>query len=190
MDDAHTIQRTVRFGIALAILIAVIAYTVGVIDGAIPKARQLDGTNLTLLFLALIACAMILRPEMLDRLARFEGLGFKVELQRIQEDLYRLDLIVPLLFRDGERKHLHNLLGGETKNYRGGGVLRDELRRLRAIGLIKSLPDRPVADLHTNTEFDLAEWVQLTDFGRYWAQRLEKLGRIAIDEKTAADAKL
>lgn len=187
-DTRQTMSRAaLRIGSVVLLATVVLGYTFGVVIGAIPKTRQLDGTHLTLLFFTLITCAVIIRPQALDRLARLEGLGFKVELlQRLQErqvkqaeDLYRLDLILPLLFRDGERKHLSNLLRGTTKGYHGGSVLRDELRRLRAIGLLRSLPERHVADLHTDTEFDLAEWVTLSDFGRYWAERLERLGQTA-----------
>src|SRR5258707_15804368 len=92
----------------------VLGYTAAVVAGAIPKTQQLDATHVALLFLTLITCAVVVRPQVLDRLARLEGLGFKVELlQRLQErqveqaeELQRLDLIIPLLFRDGERKHL------------------------------------------------------------------------------------
>lgn len=189
-------HNALRIAVVVLILIAVLSYIAGVLGGAIPKTRQLDGTHLTLLLATLLLCVLILRPQSLDRLSRFEGLGFKVELlQRLQErqvqqaeELYRLDLIVPLLFRDVERKHLSNLMRGTTKNYHGGGALRDELRRLRAIGLLKSLPNRHIGDLHTDTEFDLADWVTLTDFGRYWAERLAHLGQAASEPiPSAAD---
>jgi len=153
--DHEVSQRhlSLRVTVVIVILALAIAYTVAVVAGAIPKARQLDGTHLTLLFFALLISGVILRPQILNRLARLEGLGFKVELlERLQErqvaqaeELYRLDLIVPLLFRDSERKHLASLFRGSTDGYRGGGIVRDELRRLRAIGLLRSLPQRAIA---------------------------------------------
>jgi len=60
-----------------------------------------------------------------------------------------------------ERKHLENLLAGSTSNYRRSGSLQTELRRLREIGLISS--KRYIGEMPQ--EFDLSDWVELTDRG-------------------------
>jgi hypothetical protein len=172
---------------ATLIAVVVLSYTTAVVIGKIPAERQLSGTNLVLLVSTAVLCLLIVRPQVLDRLGSFEGLGFKFELlQQLQErqvkqaeELYRLDLIVPLLFREGERVHLENLLSGTTKDYSGGSTVRDELRRLRAIGLLRSLPNKHIGDLHGDTVFDLAEWVDLTTLGRYWAERMGRLDQAA-----------
>lgn len=175
---------------AALIAVVVLSYTIGVVMGRIPAERQLSGTNRVLLVSTAVLCLLIIRPQTFDRLGSVEGLGFKFELlQQLQErqvkqaeELYRLDLIVPLLFREGEREHLENLLKGTTKNYSGGSTVRDELRRLRAIGLLRSLPNKHIGDLHGDTVFDLAEWVALTTFGRYWAERIGRLAQAVILE--------
>ncbi|MCU1347717.1 MAG: hypothetical protein JWO56_747 [Acidobacteria bacterium] len=107
-------SRTFRILAVILIGLVVFGYVGSVVGGVIPN--PLDGTHLLLLFVTIVICGIILRPQTLDRLTRVEGLGFKVELlQRLQErqveqaeELQRLDLIIPLLFRDGERKHLSN----------------------------------------------------------------------------------
>jgi hypothetical protein len=174
---------TTRVVVVVLLFGAVLAYSVAVVRGAIPKDRQIDSAHLTLIALTALASALILRPRILGRIERFEGLGFKFELlQRLQDQqveqagkLYDLDMLVPLLFRDADRKHLINLIQGTTKQYKGGAALRDELRRLRSIGLIKSAHDRHIADLHSTATFDLADWVALTDVGHRWAIRLKRL---------------
>ncbi len=184
-------QNRIALRVIAVILIAfgVVVYITAVITGAIPKARQIDSVHLTLIVLALVVCAIILRPQIVDRLGRFEGLGFKVELlQRLQErqveqaeKLYDVDMLIPLLFRDGERKHLSNLVRGTTRGYKSNSVLQEELRRLRSIGLLKSHFQRYVGDLPSDKTFDLADWVTLTDFGRRWAERLNTLEQAAAE---------
>jgi hypothetical protein len=192
-EDTHVADSrttsTTRVVAVVLLLAAVLAYSVAVVSGAIPKDRQIDSAHLTLIALTVLASALILRPRILGRIERFEGLGFKFELlQRLQDQqveqavrLYDVDMLVPLLFRDGDRKHLINLVQGTTKGYKGGAALRDELRRLRSIGLIRSAHDRHIADLHSTVTFDLADWVTLTDVGRRWASRLKRLEEAATE---------
>jgi hypothetical protein len=180
---------TTRIVVVVLLIGAVLAYSTAVVSGAIPKDRQIDSAHLTLIALVLIVCALLLRPHILDRIERFEGLGFKLELlQRLQdrqveqaEKLYDMDMLVPLLFRDPDRKHLINLARGTTKGYKGSAAVRDELRRLRSIGLIRSASNRHIADLHSNVTFDLADWATLTDVGGRWAERLRRLDEAATE---------
>lgn len=62
---------------------------------------------------------------------------------------------------DAERKHLQNLHTGSTSKYKRSNWLQEELRHLRALGLITT--KRYVAEMPS--EFDLAEWAELTDRG-------------------------
>jgi hypothetical protein len=173
--------------IAIALIVGI--YTAAVVAGGIPKARHIDSVHLTMILAALLACVVILRPQAVDRVGRLEAFGFRIELlQRLQErqvqqgeQLSDVDLLIPLLFRDTERKHVSNLVRGTTKGYRGGAAVRDELRRLRSIGLLRTLPDRHVSNLHSDTVFDLADWVALTDFGRRWAERLRRVDEVATE---------
>jgi KAP family P-loop domain len=69
-----------------------------------------------------------------------------------------------------ERKHLENLLAGSTSNYRRSGSLQTELRRLREIGLITS--KHYIAEMPK--EFDLSDWVELTDRGYAYLSRRDE----------------
>jgi len=69
-----------------------------------------------------------------------------------------------------EREHLENLLAGSTSNYRRSGSLQAELRHLREIGLITSkhfIGEMP-------KEFDLSDWVELTDRGYAYLRRRDE----------------
>jgi hypothetical protein len=83
-----------------------------------------------------------------------------------------LDLVLPVLIPDAERKHLFNIADGKTKGYKGGGGLRAELRHLRSIGLIRKHADRHIGELKSEGVYDLAEILELTDLGRQWVAKL------------------
>ena len=87
-----------------------------------------------------------------------------------QED--ELDRVLTLLLRPEERNHLIRLDQGGTNNYVGRHSLREELRRLRALGLIQSNPGRSVGEMADNRRFDLKEFVRLTALGREYLVRL------------------
>ena len=76
---------------------------------------------------------------------------------------------------ESERMHLKNLREGTTSQYLRNEILQQELRHLRAIGLIsmkRSIYEIPL-------EFDLSEWAELTVRG-YEYLRL-------FDESSSAD---
>ena len=68
-------------------------------------------------------------------------------------------------FSQHERQHLLNLAQGHTEGYQGQSSLRGELRRLRFVGFVQSLPNRLIADMRDGMEFDLADYVVLTKLG-------------------------
>jgi hypothetical protein len=164
-------------------------YTTGVVSGDIPKQRQIDAVHLALIAVGAVAILLLVHPTALQRLRTVELSGFKLEMlehirerQIRQEDqLQDVRLLVPLLFPDAERRHLSNLARGATQGYKGGGSLRDELRRLRSIGLIEMKNNHAVGELRSDMTVDLSEYVQLTDLGKRWVQRLAALDAIAVE---------
>jgi Predicted nucleotide-binding protein containing TIR-like domain len=80
-------------------------------------------------------------------------------------------LVMAMLVPEAERNHLSNLYRGTTKDYKGRGSLRSEMRHLRDIGLVCPRAGRDIGDMKTFTEFDLAEYVELTDLGTQWAKQ-------------------
>jgi hypothetical protein len=89
----------------------------------------------------------------------------KARQMRQEEALHDLASILPLLIPEAERDHLVNLDKRKTQNYEATKSLQDELRHLRAIGLI-SMKKGHIGDM--NGRFDLAEYVELTPSGWRW----------------------
>jgi hypothetical protein len=181
--------------VALAIVVAVIAYTTGVVRGTIPRTGRIDAVHLTIIVLALLVVMLSLNPTLIERIRTVEMKGFKIELlERIQErqlrqedQLQDVKLLIPLLFPEAERKHLSNISRGTTKGYRGGGALRDELRRLRSIGLIRMRNNHAVGELRSDMTVDLSEYVELTDLGQRWVQRLADLEFATVDSEQSKE---
>jgi CHAT domain-containing protein len=87
------------------------------------------------------------------------------------KDLDEIRFVLKTLVTTTELSHLKNLSKGSTSKYRRNDSLQAELRRLRSIDLIKS--KRYIGEMPT--EFDLAEWVELTDRGVDYLRRLEEI---------------
>ncbi|HEX3537894.1 MAG TPA: toll/interleukin-1 receptor domain-containing protein [Stellaceae bacterium] len=77
-----------------------------------------------------------------------------------------------LLLQLSERRHLINLHRGRTAKYEGQGALREELRRLRGLNLVQMKPGKTVAEIVDGRKVDLAQWLELTELGRSWAEWL------------------
>lgn len=138
--------------------------------------ERLDQT--TLLYLGVAGGLLLLRQvktfslgqlklEMIEKL--------REQQQRQEERITDIALILPLLLQNKEVRHVRNLFVGRTEKYQGTGALREELRRLRSIGLISKKPDRNIGDLRDGMMFDLADFVELTELGRRWAHRIQEI---------------
>src|SRR5215472_2683673 len=64
-------------------------YTLGIVLGYVPKDRRLDGSALTLLVVGLLTIAVLLQPDVLNRLKLLEAFNFRVELSEVKEKLAR-----------------------------------------------------------------------------------------------------
>src|SRR6266446_2395336 len=188
-DNTKNRRSTLRVGVAVAISLLIGIYTLLVVSGGVPNDRRIDAVHLVIIAVGALCCVLLLEPSLVDRVRRLEVKGFKIELlERIQErqirqehELEDIRLIIPLLFRDEERKHLSNLARGKTAGYHGGGPLREELRRLCSIGLLQRRGSHHIGELHSDVVFDLSEYVELTDLGRRWVRRLAELDDAAIE---------
>jgi len=107
----------------------------------------------------LLLKALRVRAEVLNRLP--------VSLPQQSDDR---DWVWSLLLRPSERKHLKNLVSGDTKNYVGRHNLRMELRNLRELGLIRSR--KPIGSSEDAQSFDLGDLVAVTDRGREYLIRM------------------
>ncbi len=182
--DADSKPRS-NLRVLIAILLAFIAlsYAAGIVLGYVPEGRRIDAASLAMIAVVVLTILIALRPDLVDRIKRFEMSGFKVEmLERVRErqaeqaiQLQDMTLMLPLLLPLSERKHLRNLTTSTTRNYKGGHALRSELRRLRSFDLIKMRPDKHVGFMKDGTVFDLADFVELTDLGKRWAKRITEI---------------
>jgi len=169
-----------RYVIAIGVLVFVAFYSVGIVAGKIPPQRKLVGADVAILLVGVLIAAMLLQPEILDRLTHFKLGSLEFELQQLQQnqktqenELNDVRFALTLLLQDRERGHLANLKIGTTQNYVGNHDLRSELRRLRTLGLLANVGDRKIADIKDGQKIDLANFVQLTERGRRY---LDKLG--------------
>lgn len=173
-----------RILIAVALAAAGIIYTILVVMGRIPESQQLSATHLLMLVVLSAVVTLLIAPDNLKRLKLLELSSFKLELlERVREHqlkqseaLDTISLILPLLLPKTEQVHLINLLNRTASNYKGGSTLRNELRRLRSIALIKMTGKGNVADLTSDRTFDLSDYVELTELGKKWAVQVSSLG--------------
>jgi hypothetical protein len=171
-----------RFAVGGLVGLIVVAYFVAITTGKISASRQISLADLGIIAFGVVAISVLLRPQLVRNIRRFEFGTFRFELRdQLQElkdtqkdhskDLDEIRFILETLVTEPERVHLRNLVKGPPVPYKGNNlVVKAELRRLRSIGLIRSkrhiesLPDK----------FDLTEWVELTDRGADYLQRIEK----------------
>jgi hypothetical protein len=189
-DTAKDQRATLRVLLATVIGFAVAGYTVAVVAGWVPEKQRIDAVHFGIIVIAGGIVLLLLRPDFADRLKRFEGAGFKLEmLEQVKEKqdkqarvldeqgnaLDDIALMLPLLLPKTERKHLMNLDGGQTDSYKGNSAFRSEIRRLRSIGLLETRPDRHVGHMKSGMEFNLADYVRLTDLGHRWVTRIKQI---------------
>ncbi|MBN9119895.1 MAG: hypothetical protein J0I06_12165 [Planctomycetes bacterium] len=162
--------------VALAALAALGSLLRMFAPGAPPLPERLDQT--TLLYLGVAGGLLLLR-----QVKTFSLGEFKLEMieklreqqQRQEERIADIALVLPLLLPEKEVRHIRNLYAKRTENYNGGGPLREELRRLRSIGLVATKPGRTIAAMRDGLTFDLSDYVELTELGRRWAIRIQEI---------------
>jgi len=138
--------------------------------------ERIDHT--TLLYLGVAAGLLLLRQVKSFSLGqlKFELIEkLREQQQRQEEKIADIALILPLLLPEMEVRHLLNLYSGQTEGYQGRSSLREELRRLRSIGLIAKKTGRNIGDIWDGLTIDLAEYVELTKLGRRWATRIQEI---------------
>jgi hypothetical protein len=182
--------RIARIGASIVVLTLTAVYVERIVSGHLKREQQIDGTGLAVIVLGAVLAAMLFEPGFLRRLSRLEWAGFKVELlKRVQErqsqqesDLNDMQLLLPLLLPATERRHLRNLIERKTSDYKGNQNVRNEMRHLRTLDLIEMRGDRHVWQVQDGVRFDLGEFVQLTGFGKTWAERIQKIERPAAED--------
>jgi hypothetical protein len=157
-----------------------LAYTVGVLFGFLPEGRRIDLVHLGLLALVALVILLLLWPEAVGRVKLVEVAGVKVEMLELKEQqavqslqLEDIKLILPLLLPEAERKHLLILARNPSTQYKRTSLVKEELRHLRSLGLIKMKLNHTVGQLPE--EFELAEHFEMTERGRRWVARYSEI---------------
>ena len=176
-ESTDAVEVATRWGlVALAALAALGALLRMFAPGTPFIQERLDQT--TLLYLGVAGALLLLRQvktfslgqlklEMIEKL--------REQQQKQEEKIADIALILPLLLQDKEVRHIRNLFVGRTEKYQGSGTLREELRRLRSIGLISKKAERNIGEMRDGMVFDLADYVELTELGRRWAHRIQEI---------------
>jgi len=182
--DAHSDSYRLKV-FAIAVAVCTGAYLLLVVSGRIPTANRLSAADCGVVVVAALAIAAAWKPDFFERLQKVDFAGVKFELGEVkkgqievqkhqQEQQAVLDdvrLALRLLITDKERDHLRNLFTAATDTYRVKGALRDEIRHLRAMKLVKMREGKTVGGMPDKTIFDLADYVELTEDGLRFISR-------------------
>jgi len=188
---------------AAAIAISTIAYLILAITGTIKSANRLTTAEFGVLVVAALTIGAALRRDLFDRLQKFDFGIIKFELsevkkgqievqrnQQAQQALIEdVQLALRLLIKQTDWTHLSKLFKHvPTHDYRVKGELRDEIRHLRAMGLLKMRKGKTVGGMPENAQFDLADYVELTEDGRNFTSHLLNQQNLQGKEGKAAGA--
>lgn len=164
---------------AAVVAVGTLSYLLLAISGTIKPDNRLKSAEFGVVVIATLAIGAALKPALFDRLQRFDFAGIKVELGEVKKSqievqkhqqeqqaiLEDVQLALRLLIQTNERNHLMKLFKRETTNYHVKGKLRDEIRGLRAMRLVKMCPGKTVGGMPGDAAFDLADYVELTEDG-------------------------
>jgi hypothetical protein len=149
-----------------------------------------------LLAFAGLAGVLLVKPGLLQHVLEFKALGISFKLREVeeqqakqQEQLEYFGLTLAALLPPPEQAHILKLEDEIkedgtilTAGYRFTRDLRSQLSHLRSLGLIKMQPDpndkdrrKHLSNLPQQGEFDVADWVKLTDLGHRWAARIKEI---------------
>ena len=168
-----------------SIVLFTLAYTILVLTGCISKDNRIDVVHFGLIAASALGVIYHFHPKVFEELKIFEFGNLKMEFERVkrqqekQEDLLdSIRVLLPLILPSNEIEHLRNLLNDNTRDYRGGGTLRSEIRRLRSRKLIGTRSGKSASDLEGGKTFDLADYAYITELGKHWLERIEKLEQL------------
>jgi len=176
-ESTDAVEVATRWGLVALAVLAVFGALLRVFaPGTLSLPERLDQT--TLLYLGIAGVLLLLRQvktfslgqlklEMIEKL--------REQQQKQEEKIADIALILPFLLQDKEVRHIRNLFVGQTEKYQGSGALREELRRLRSIGLISKKAGRNIGDMRDGVMLDLADNVEWTELGRRWAHRIQEI---------------
>ena len=149
-----------------------------VLAGWVPQIPKLNLTHVVIaLLVVLILGHLLWHPQGQDERTLQDMEQRRARGGAPLEDVLQM---LPHLLPESQRIHLLNLAGEKTTDYQGSRVLRGELRRLCAMGLVQPKIGRRIRQIADGLVFDLGEYVELTPLGHEWVgciQAIEKAER-------------
>jgi hypothetical protein len=135
-----------------------------------------------------IVAAVLLRPDIVERVTRLEAAGVIIEIEKKQQQqdkqLQDIELFLAILLTDDEQKYLLNLDSGNTAGCRGSHELRKSLRGLAEKHLIRRRTGRNIGDILDQATIDLADFVKFTEIGQRLVERVKQVNAEREAEKT------
>ena len=177
---AAGLRKGLRIAAAAIVIVLAAGYLLGVLSGWVTNSHRLGLTEIALALIAVGVAALLIQPEMLDAVSRFQFGGLQVELRQLREgvqtqsqQLDEMRFLILLLMTEKQRKYLTELSQDGPALHNGDAELRDALRSLRSAGLIKMKGDHHVSELKDGViKRDIRELVEITDDGRRLVQRI------------------
>lgn len=182
---ADRLHLGLRYGAAVFVSALTLSYLTAVLAGWVSNSRKLGVTEVVLVVIGGVAASVFVWPDLLRSISsiRLGTLQFDLrELQRGQQDQIQLQqdqfqvlkdmrVVLALLLTEKERKYLEELNKGKPAQHDGDAELRNALRRLRAVGLIKSRHGHTVGEVADGVRRDITELVEITEDGRRYLDR-------------------
>jgi hypothetical protein len=157
-----------RAWLAVAAILALLVplALVAVLAGWVTQVPKLSLTHVGIALLAILILGHLFwHPQGQDQRTLQD-----VEQRRAREGASLGDVlqILPHLLPESQRTHLLNLASEKTANCQGSRVLRGQLRRLCAMGLVQPKIGRRIRQITDGMVFDLGDYVELTPLGHEW----------------------
>jgi|GEM_PF-5697777 hypothetical protein len=101
--------------------------------------------------------------ELIKRLIAIEQRLIKIE--QVINNSQEKKIITPAIINEHELKHLQRLASDESYlKYKRRGTFQNEIRRLRTLGFIQSIPNKYIGSM--SSEGNLRDYVKITEHGR------------------------
>ncbi len=175
----HSSRPVLRYLAAFVICALALGYLAAVLTGWVSLSRRFGVTEVVLAIAALAAASALVSPGLVQSISRIRLGTLELDLRELrrgqQNQIQQLDevqLFLRLLLSEKERRYLEDLSLDKQAPHTGDDELYAALRRLRAVGLIKNRAGHRVHDLVRGQRQDIHQFVEITEDGRRYLQRI------------------
>jgi hypothetical protein len=176
----------IRLVLALILVLLLAAYLLAGVAGWMPATQKIGLGDVAPTTVVLIIVIFLIQPGLIDRIQLFEIGNVKVQLRGLRSGLDEIRFVLTMIVTDEERKHLEKLDSGRAANYYRREELLAELRRLRAIALIKS--KKYLKDIPAGKQFDLSDFVEFNRSRARLSQASKRVSSYALTQRVATSS--